>query len=101
MHVMCECHIAHAKVVVRAQRTERVLNGMTAFDTHERCDATFLVCGANVSRRARQHEGVGVPLDHTKRDIDLLELRARKVSRRFAWRVHGPELPTHTAFTQT
>ena len=101
VHVVRQRHVAHAEVVVRAQRAERVLDRVTAFHAEERSDLAGLVGGADVGHRGRELQAIRILRDDPPRDIDLFELRARESALELAGDVHGPELRTDATVSQT
>ncbi len=97
-HVVSERHVSHAQIVVRAERAERILDGVSALQAKERGELALLELASNVGGTQRKRESVGILLDHSARDIYLLELHSG-VARItvFAWSVDRPELrPDHS-----
>ena len=43
-----QCHVANAKTIKLPQRRERVLDRVTAFNTHQRSNLSLLLSAANV-----------------------------------------------------
>ena len=82
VHVVSQRHVAHAEIVVGAQRAERVLDRVSAFHAQQRSDASGAMRGADVGHGGRELQAVGIARDHPPRDVDLLELRAREAAGR-------------------
>src|SRR3954464_4655587 len=80
VNVVRECHVPHAQVVVSTQRTQRIFDRVTAFDTEQRCDFSILGGVANIGSRSCQCESVGIAIDDLQSDVDLFELSAREMS---------------------
>ena len=96
-HVVRERHVAHAQVVVRAQRAQRVLDGVAALDPERGPDLPRPQRLLHIVRGQRPDE-LRVARDDLPRDVDLLELDPRVVLElRLARRVDGPELSAQVA----
>ena len=65
-----ERHVAAAEAVERAQRVERVLDGVTALDAHEDRDLALALGAADVGGRRGEQQVAGVTLDLPVRDVD-------------------------------
>ena len=99
--VVRERHVAHAKFVIGAQRTQGILDGVSAFHAQQRADSAPCIRGAYVGGGERRHEHVGITRNHALRNIDLFQLNARVAGIAHLPRdVHRPELPANHAFAQ-
>src|SRR5690606_2407531 len=92
---------AHTELVVQPQRAQRVLDRVSTFDAEERTDLARRERLADIGRRQRPREYIGVVGDHLARDVDLLHLHAGEAGvADGAGDVHRPELPAHATRAQ-
>ena len=97
-HVVRERHVPRAERVVVAQRAQRILDGVPAFQPEQRPDLPRRERRADVGRGRSRDQRLGILRDHPARDVDLFELHARipRVAV-LARDVHRPELATELA----
>ncbi len=98
--VVRQCHVAHAELVVGAQRAERVLERVAALHAEQRGDPAIAFRLADLGDAGRQPQCLRVPLDHSPRELDLLELVTRVTATGLARYVHRPELRADAAGAQ-
>src|SRR5262245_52094450 len=100
---MRQRHVTHAEPVVVAQRAKRILDGVTTLDTEQRCDAAGCVGTLDVVRAQCELEIGRIALDHTQRNVDLLELDTRETTLagfRQTGYPYGPELSADAPLAQ-
>ena len=68
-----EGHVADAELVVSAEESEGVLDGMAAFDADEAGDFVGFAGGEDFVGGAGEGEGVGIARNHSVDEVDLFE----------------------------
>ncbi len=101
-HIVRERHVADAEIIVRAQCAERILDGVTAFESEKRADLALLEVAPDVFSAERERQPVRVFRYESAGDVYLLELDSRISGVAvLAGSVHGPELSADHALLQT
>ena len=95
-----EGHVAHAEVVVGAQRAERVLDHVAALHPEEGGDPLRLHGPLHLVGGRGQGQAVGIAGDDAPGEVDLLELGAGEAAGELGRHVDRPELPAHPALAQ-
>ena len=89
-------HVARAEPVEHAQRAERVLDRVAAFDADQARDLIRAEVALDVGRRVRHRQRAWVLCAQSMNEIDLLERVDRRVGpgvHRRHGDIRGPELP--------
>src|SRR5687768_357060 len=77
---VCERHVPSAEPVERAEREQRVLDGVSTLDAHQYGDLALTLGPANVRCRAREQELRGMTLDLPIRDVDEIDRSPQRAS---------------------